>query len=447
MSERLVIVGGDAAGMSAAMQARRARRDLEIVVLERGLHTSYSACGIPYLVGGDVDDPDDLVVRRPEEFRERFLIDVRIRHEVTGLDLRSRTVEIRDLARERTYSLGFDQLLLATGASPVRPSIPGIDLPHVHGVQTLDDGIAILREADRRDCQSVVVIGGGYIGLEMAEAFLHWGSEVTVLERSTHVMGTLDPDMASLVEEAMRRHEIDVRTDVVIEGIDEKVVLTSDGPIEADLVILGTGVTPNSSLAADAGLELGAKGAVRVDRRQRASVEGVWAAGDCAESFHLVSRKPVHVALGTVANRQGRVAGINLGGGYATFPGVLGTAVTKLCATEIARTGLNEREATEAGFEFAAVKIESTTRAGYFPGARPIVVKFVAERGTGRLLGAQIVGEEGAAKRIDVVATAIWSGLTVDEMIDLDLSYAPPFSPVWDPVAVAARAASKQIRT
>jgi NADPH-dependent 2,4-dienoyl-CoA reductase/sulfur reductase-like enzyme len=240
----------------------------------------------------------------------------------------------------------------------------------------------------------------------------------------------------------MRRHGVDVRCGTAVTGFSEGVVHTDGGDLAADLVVLGLGVVPNSELAGEAGLTLGVSGAIAVNRRQQTSTEGVWAAGDCAESHHLVSGRSIHVALGTVTNKHARVAGTNIAGGYATFPGVVGTAASKICATEVARTGLTEREATRDGFEFHVADIEATTRAGYYPGAAPIRVKLLAERRSGRLLGAQIVGEEGAAKRIDVVATALHAEMTVEHMTHLDLSYAPPFSPVWDPVLVAARTAA-----
>jgi NADPH-dependent 2,4-dienoyl-CoA reductase/sulfur reductase-like enzyme len=439
MSERLVVIGGDAGGMAAASQARRRRADLEIVALERGNWTSYSACGIPYLVGGEVDSVDDLVARDPQTFRDELRIDVRLRHEAMGIDLTSRTVEVRDLDRARTISLPFDQLMIGTGAHPVRPDLPGIDLPFVHGVQTLDDATHLLAYADEHDVQRVVVVGGGYIGLEMAEAFTMWGAEVTVVDSGPEVMSTLDRDMGALVSAAMRRHDIDVQTNTLVTGFEEGQVHTDDRSLRADLVVLGIGVAPNAGLAADAGIELGVAGAIRVDSRQQTSREGVWAAGDCCESFHRVSRRPTYIALGTTANKQGRVAGINLGGGYATFPGVVGTAVTTRCSTEVARTGLNEDEATATGLGYVVAHITATTRSGYLDTARPIDVKMLAERGTGRVLGAQIVGEEGAAKRVDVVATALTAEMTVADVVDLDLGYAPPISPLWDPVQVAAR--------
>jgi NADPH-dependent 2,4-dienoyl-CoA reductase/sulfur reductase-like enzyme len=442
MGERLVVIGGDAGGMGAASTARRLRADLDIVALEKGEYTSYAACGIPYLIGGEVDRVDDLVARTPQEFRNRHRIDVRMRHEAMAVDLDRREVEVRDHDHGRTFRLGFDQLVLGTGGRPIRPDLPGIDGPDIYGVQTLEDGARLLQRVTEQPVQRVVVVGGGYIGLEMAEAFVRRGAAVTVVDRAAEVMRTLDVDMGALVSRAMRRHGVEVRCGTDVTGFEPGMVHTDGGDLPADLVVLGLGVVPNSELAGQAGLTLGVRDAIVVDRRQQTSVEGVWAAGDCAESFHLVSGRPVHVALGTVTNKQARVAGTNIGGGYATFPGVVGTAVSKICDTEVARTGLTEREATRAGFQFHVARIEAKTRAGYFPGAGQITVKMLAERRSGRLLGAQLVGPEGAAKRIDVVATALHAGMNVEQMTSLDLSYAPPFSPVWDPILVAARQAA-----
>lgn len=448
MTERLLVVGGDAGGMATASQARRLRpdpADLEIVAFERGTRTSYSACGIPFRVGGLIDSLDDLVARTPAEFAAQD-ITVHIRHEVTGIDLDAGTIAVHDLDGGGIRHEGFDQLLISTGARPTRPSIPGIDLDFVHGVQTLDDAEDLLRHAEASRCSKVVVVGGGYIGLEMAEAFVQWGAQVTVVEYGHQVMRTLDADMAELVAAAMERHHIDVRLGVSVEGFEPGRVLTDGDPIEADLVVLGIGVSPNSELADAAGIELGVKRSIRVDARQRTSAEGVWAAGDCCESRHLITGEPVHIALGTVANRMARCAGINIGGGYARSTGVLGSAVTKLCDTEIGRTGLTEVEAAVAGYEFGVGRVESSTKAGYYPGAEPVVVKLVAERGTSRLLGGQIIGGPGSAKRIDVVAVAITAGMTASDLELSDFSYAPPFGPVWDPLMIAARQVSKATR-
>ena len=452
MTERVVVVGGDAAGMSAASQAKRMKGDaLEVIALERGSHVSYSACGIPYWIGGAVGSVDALVARTPEEHRANG-IDLRMRSEATAIDLDRRVVEVRDHEDGRTYEEGFDQLVLATGARPRRPDVPGVDADGIFGVQTLDDGELVL-DALAGDPRRAVVVGGGYIGIEMAEAMVNRGLEVTVATRSAEPMATLDPDMGRLVHAAMERMGIDVRTGVALESFETgedgavRAVHTSAGKLPADLVVLGTGVGPETSLAAAAGLPLGRWGGLVTDLQMRVfDADGVWAAGDCVESIDRVSGNRVHVALGTHANKQGRVLGTNLGGGYATFPGVVGTAMSKVCDLEIARTGLLEADCDAVGYQRLTVTVESTTRAGYFPGAAEITVKLVVERRTGRLLGGQIVGKEDAAKRIDTLAVALWNGMTVEEISALDLGYAPPFSPVWDPVLIAARKAADLVR-
>lgn len=439
MTDRLVVIGGDAAGMSAVMQVRRRQPGREIVVLEKGRWTSYSACGIPYLVGGSVSEVDDLVARSPAEFRDAHDIDVRLGHEARAIDLDARAVEAWDHDAGRSVRVGFDTLHVATGARPWRPDLPGIDDPMVHGVQTLDDGVALEAEIERGAVRRVAVVGGGYIGLEMAEAFVMRGADVTLVEAADQLMPSLDADVAAPLVGALEGLGIDVRLTTPLESVEPGAIVAGGKRIAADVVVLGLGTRPNAGLAAAAGIEVGVAGAIRVDRRQRTSVDGVWAAGDCCESYHLVARAPVHIALGTVANKQGRVAGINMGGGYAAFPGALGTAVTKVCSIEIGRTGLSRREAERHGFATVEATIEAETRAGYLPERKRITVKALAEEGTGRMLGAQIVGEEGTAKRIDVLATAIQAGMTAEQVVELDLGYAPPFGPVWDPVHVVAR--------
>ena len=453
-AERLVVIGGDAAGMSAASQARRRKsaNELSIVAFEQGRTTSYSACGIPYWIGGAVEHREQLITRTPEQFRERQDIDVRMQSRVIGIDLGARTVRAQPLDDEGApatdaYDEPFDKLVVATGSVPMRPPVPGIDAAGVYGVQTLDDGEDLRRELASGRVRRVVVVGGGYIGLEIAEAATIRGFEVTVVDLSATPIGTFDPDIGADVAEAVRGLGIELVLSDGVAAIEMRdgracAVHTASGrELPADLVVLGLGVRPNVALAADAGIPLGASGGIAVDLRMRTQVEGVYAAGDCVESWHRLSGQRMVVALGTHANKQGRVAGINVGGGYATFPGVIGTAVTKVCDLEAGRTGLSEKEAREAGFDFVTASVDSTTKAGYFPGARPMRVKMIAERRTGRLLGAQIVGREGAVKRIDVLATAIWNEMAVVDILSLDLSYAPPFSPVWDPVLIAARKA------
>lgn len=443
MSERLVVIGGDAGGMSAAAQARRMRSvdELEIVVFERGDHTSYAACGLPYLVSGEVTGPDRLVARSPEAFRASG-IDARTGHEVRSIDTRARTVTVTDLASGATSIEPYDELLIATGAVPVRPNLPGIDATGVFDLRTIPDGVA-LDAAVAGACRGVVV-GGGYIGLEVAEAFVARGLEVTVVELADQPMVTLDPDMAALVADAVGEMGADLRLGAGVQSFDVggdgavRAVVTSAGSFEADVVVVGLGARPNVALAVAAGVPTGPSGGILVDRRMRTQVDHVWAAGDCVESFHRVSRRGVNIALGTHANKQGRVAGTNVGGGYATFEGVIGTAITRVGRAEVARTGLNEREAHAAGLEFVAATVTAPSRAHYYPGAADMTVKLLAERRTGRLLGGQIVGGEDAGKRIDVIATALWAGMTVGELGGIDLAYAPPFSPVWDPVLLAA---------
>lgn len=460
-ARRMVVIGGNAAGMSAASQARRLRQagELEIIALERGGHASYSACGIPYWIGGDVADADDLIARTPEQHRERD-IDLRPHTEVTALDPDGGRVRVRERGGTSEEWLGYDHLVIATGARPLRPRLPGIDAPGVYGVQSLDDGRALLDALEAGEAagtvdgrRRAVVVGAGYIGVEMAEALIRRGYRVTVLDRAEQPMTTLDPDMGRLVREAMCRMGIETVTGTTVTAVrtDEdgraRAVATEDAEHEADVVVLGLGVRPETDLAREAGLPLGESEGLLTDLAMRVrGRENIWAGGDCVEVLDLVSGRTRHVALGTHANKHGQVIGTNIGGGYATFPGVVGTAVSKVCDLEIARTGLLESQAEAVGLRFVTTTIESTSRAGYHPGAAPMHVKLLAERRTGRLLGAQIVGREGAGKRVDVAAVALSAGMTVEQMTMLDLGYAPPFSPLWDPVLAAARKASAEVR-
>ncbi|MEU6225340.1 FAD-dependent oxidoreductase [Streptomyces sp. NPDC047042] len=453
-TERLVVIGGDAAGMSAASQARRQKgpSELEIVAFERGNFTSYSACGIPYWVSGDVPDRDQLIARSAEEHRARD-IDLRMRTEVTEIDVPGGRVRARDLETGVESWTSYDKLVIATGARPIRPSLPGVDAPGVHGVQTLDDGQALLDTLTTTRGRRAVVVGAGYIGVEMAEALIRHGYEVTVVNRSDEPMATLDPDMGRLVHKAMEGLGITMVNNAevtrLLTGDDGRVraVATEDAEYPADVVVLGIGVRPETTLARAAGLPVGDHGGLLTDLAMRVrGHENIWAGGDCVEVLDLVSGRRRHIPLGTHANKHGQVIGANAGGGYATFPGVVGTAVSKVCDLEIARTGLREKDADRAGLRYVTVTIESTSRAGYYPGAAPMTVKMLAEQRTGRLLGVQIVGREGAAKRVDIAAVALTAGMTVEQMTALDLGYAPPFSPVWDPVLVAARKAASAVR-
>lgn len=353
-------------------------------------------------------------------------------------------MQVEDLQTGKTRWEPYDQLLIATGAIPIRFPLPGWDARGVFELTTLQSGIAVRTALDREKPRSAVIVGGGYIGLEMAENFRARGLEVSLVEKTPQVMATLDPDMAALIAAGVEQAGVKLYREESLQAIEAeqgkvKAVVTDRRTLPADLVILGLGVRPNSALAARAGIPVGPTGGIQVNERMQTRENGVWAAGNCAETFHLVSGRPFFIALGTVANKQGRVAGINIGGGSARFPGVVGTAVLKVFDYEVARTGLQAREIESLGLIAAEARIESRTRAGYYPGTGPIVVKLFAEKGSGRLLGGQIVGREGSAKRIDMIATALHAGLRVEEMINLDLGYSPPFSPAWDPVLIALR--------
>src|SRR4051794_16475167 len=442
MGDRLAIVGGDAAGMSAAPNPRRRDEGLEIVAFERGPYTSYSACGIPYYVGEEVRDVGELIVRSPAQHRANG-IDVRTGAEVVELDLDRHRLTLRDGGVEP-----FDRLVLATGARAVPPPVPGAEA--TEPARTVDAAERFRKQLDG-DPGPAVVVGAGYIGLEMAEGLVRRGLRVALVEQSPQVFGVLDPDMAAHVQEAAEGVGIEVHTSTTLEEVlldDDgrpRGVRTSEGELPARHVVLATGVRPDVELAQQAGVEIGETGALAVDDHQRASADGVWAAGDCVESHHRVLRRPVNVQLGTHANKQGRIAGVNATGGDLAFPGVVGTAISRICKREVALTGLTEAAAAEEGFDAVAETVEAQSRAGYYPGSGSVWVKVVAERGSGRLLGAQVVGAETSGKRIDTLAMAVWSEMAVDELQWVDLGYAPPVSGVLDPVLVAARVAARRL--
>jgi NADPH-dependent 2,4-dienoyl-CoA reductase/sulfur reductase-like enzyme len=442
---KLVVIGGDAAGMTAASKVRREHPDYEIIIFERGNHTSYAACGMPYYIGGQVESGEHLIARKPEIFRKKQNIDVRIRHEVTEIDQKNNRIKVKNLDEEKDFWEPYDDLLIATGATPIVPKMENIDASGVFALSTLQSGIDVFNFIKEKKPTEAVVVGGGYIGLEMAEAFLGRTMDVTLIDMASQLMATLDKNMADFILEYMKEQQVKVFLEEklvkLVKNADGSVksVITDKQTISADIVILGMGVKPNSELAARASIKLGAKDAIKVNKHLETSAPNIWAAGDCAESFHLITQKQVHIALGTVATKHGLVAGINISGGSTEFPGVLGTAITKFKGLEISRTGLSEKEAKELEVDFLAETITSVIPAGYYPGSEKISVKLLVDKHTRRILGGQIVGFKGAAKRIDTIATAITTGLTAQQLIDLDLAYAPPFSTAWDPIQIAAR--------
>lgn len=446
---RIVVVGGVAAGMSAASQAKRRAPEAEVVVLERGPYVSYGACGMPYNLLDPGRAIEDLVVITPERFRDERGIDVRTRHEASAIDLGRRRVRARDLSSGQDLELAYDALVLATGARAVRPPLPGMDLPGVFVLRELTDGAAMKRFLAEAAPRRAVIVGAGYVGMEMAEALRARGLAVTVLEKMTQLLPGFAPPVVEAVQRELARHEVEALTGVSVKeirrGDRELAVVTDRGPFPADLVLVSVGVRPNTALAEAAGLTLGASGAIAVDDAQRTSAPGVWAAGDCAEARHLVTGRPAWIPLGTTANKQGKVAGANAAGGDERFGGIVGSAAFKVFGLEVGRTGLAPAEASRAGLDFVAATSTHRSRGHAYPGASDLTTVLLAERATGRLLGAQLIGAEGVTGRVDVYATALTAGLTVSALEQLDLAYAPPLAPVYDPILVAAGVAEKAL--
>lgn len=446
---QVVVIGGDAVGMTAASQLKRTMRDaVQVTVLQEQEWTSYSACGIPYWIAGEVSGPEALVARSPAAHRVNG-IDVRTGHRATRIDPEARVVTAVGSGVEQ--EIAYDHLVIGTGATPRCPPIPGLDLPGVYRVQTLDEAKAAIAGL-AQDPRRAVVLGAGYIGVEMAEAGISRGLDTTVVDVAPEPMASLDPDMGCLVREGMIARGAHLRMGQVVRevvaGPDGRVraVVTDEGEIPADIVFLGLGVKPRTELARAAGLPLGEAGGIRTDDRQRVlGYADVWAGGDCVEVTDRLTGRFRYLPLGTHANKHGRVIGSNIAGGDMAFPGVVGTAVTRFQDLEIARTGLTEAEGAGLDLDLVSVVVHSTTAAGYMPEAAPIAVKMIAERDGGRVLGAQIVGGRGAGLRIDTAAVALWSGLTAADVAQLDLAYAPPLSPVWDPVQQAARVLSSRV--
>ena len=445
---KLIVIGGVAGGTSAAAKAKRVNPDLEITLFERLEQMSFAPCGLPYVIGGDITNFHKLIARTPSDFAKSG-IEALTQHEVLSVDYPNRVLEVRNLAEGRTFKASFDKLLIATGASAVRPKISGSDLENIFTLRSIRDGEAIqkaiLAAFNRSSNPKAVIVGGGYIGLEMAEAFQKRGLHVTVIEQLPRLLGNVDPDTAALTLKEVKRHGVDVLVSEHVNGFEgngrvEK-VLTSHGELEADLVLLAVGVRPNSGLAQSFGVELTPFGSVEVNQQLETNLPGVYAAGDVTEVHHLVSGRHAYIPLGNTANHQGRVAGTNIAGGHSSFSGVVGTAISKVFDVAVGLTGLSELDAFQLGLEARAVSITTTDHAGYYPDRRPIMVRLVFETRTGRLLGSQIVGHGDAVKRIDVIASLLHRAGTLEDLANLDLGYAPPFSSVWDPLQIAANTA------
>ncbi len=450
-NKRVVVVGGVAGGASAAARARRLSEESEIVVFERGPHVSFANCGLPYFVGGEIVQQDSLLIQTPETLRARFNLDVRVRSEVMAIDREARVVRVRELDTGREYGQPYDALVLSTGSSPLKPPIPGIDRAGHFTVRNIPDVERIM--AWIKDCTAcrAVVVGGGYIGLEMAEQLKRRGLGVTVVEAMPQVMTPLDPEMAAWLHGELKANSVGLhlgdpvaRFEAPADGESARasvVVLRSGKRIEADIVALGLGVRPETHLARSAGLELGALGGIRVNESLQTSDPAIWAVGDAIEVRDCVTGAWGLIPLAGPANRQGRVAADNIFGRPSRYEGTWGTAILRLFKLSAGCTGANAKSLSKSGIPFEALDLHPGSHAGYYPGAEPIAMKILFAPGSGKLLGAQAVGLDGVDKRVDVLATALKAGMTVDDLAGLELAYAPPFGSAKDPVNMAGMAA------
>ena len=439
---KVVIVGGVAGGATAAARLRRLDENAEIVVFERSGFVSYANCGLPYYIGGVIEDEAELTLQTPESFYARFRVQMKVHHEVTAIDRTAKTVTVRNLETGEVFTESYDKLLLAPGAKPTQPALPGVGLDRLFTLRTVEDTLRIHRFVEEQKPRSVVLAGGGFIGLELAENLRERGLEVTIVQRPKQLMNPFDPDMAALIHREVRAHGVRLALGHTVEGFAEtdsgvEVLLKDEEPLRADMVVLAIGVTPDSHLAAEAGLELGLKGSIAVNDRMQTSDPDIYAVGDAVQVTHFVSGQPALIALAGPANKQGRIAADNIAGGNSRFKGSQGSSVLKIFSLTAATTGLNEGAARRAGLDADAVVLAPMNHAGYYPGGQVMTMKVVYERGTGRILGGQIIGGDGVDKRIDVLATAIRAGMTAADLTELDLAYAPPYSSAKDPVNMA----------
>lgn len=444
---RYVIIGGDAAGMSAAMQIVRNSSDHEIITLERGSTYSYGQCGLPYVVSGKIESTEKLIARSAETFQEKYGINTKIQHEVTAVDPKNKTVSGTDLKTNKPFEFSYDRLLIATGVDPIIPDWDGINLSGIFSLKTIPDTKAIMDYLNK-DIKNVTIIGGGYIGLEMVESFAHLGKRVRLIQRGDQVANIFDPDMAKLIHEEAKKQGVEICFEESVTSFkgENKVqkVITDKNEYLTDLVLVAIGVKPNTTFLENSGLATNNRGVIKVNPYMQTNIEDIYAAGDCATQYHRIKQLDDHIPLGTHANKQGVIAGLNMINQTKTFKGVLGTSVLKFFDLTLARTGLSEKEANELHFPYETIIIRSTDVAGYYSKENKMTIKLVYHSENNLILGGQIIGTAGVDKRIDVLATALYHSMTMDELLDLDLSYAPPYNSVWDPLQQAARKLKKK---
>jgi CoA-dependent NAD(P)H sulfur oxidoreductase len=440
---KLVIIGGTAAGTSAAAKAERVDSSHEIILLEKSPHLSVGACGIPYALAG-LTTLQTLVARSPQKFMDQG-VDVRLHHEAVLLEVDKGTIDIFNHASKTSYEESYDRLIIATGARATRPNISGVNLSNVFTVRGMDDALGLSRALP--NAKRVVIVGAGYLGLEFVETCVALNIPVTLVQRSPRVLSDFGEAFSLQALAELQRNKVEVLLETEVQGLEGNThvthVVTNKGRLEADVVIFGIGVQPNSELAAQAGIQLGAFDSIHTDEKMRTSLEHVYAAGDVSDVFHCVSKRHEYLPIGTTANKQGRVAGANAAGEHDTFKGVVGTAILKLFNLGFARTGLTISQAKILGIEATSTLITSKDRAGYYPGAKPISVEIIYNSTSGKLLGANFVGDVESVKRVDVIATLLHMEATIEDLARLDLAYAPPFAPVWDSLLIAANQARK----
>ena len=439
---KVVIVGGVAGGATAAARIRRLNEQAEIVVFERSGYISYANCGLPYYIGGVIEDPEELTLQTPESFFSRFHVNMKVRHEVTAIHPEEKTVSVKNLETGEEFEESYDKLILSPGAKPTQPRLPGVGLNKLFTLRTVEDTFRIKAYISENHPKSAVLAGGGFISLELAENLRELGMEVTIVQRPKQLLNPFDPDMAAFIHSEMRRHGVKLALGHTVEGFEEKdggvdVLLKDEAPLHADMVVLAIGVSPDTQLAQDAGLELGVKGSIVVNDRMETSVPDIYAVGDAVQVKHFVTGQDALISLAGPANKQGRIAADNICGGDSHYTGSQGSSVIKIFGMTAATTGVNETNARKTGLDVDTVILSPMSHAGYYPGGKVMTMKVVFEKETYRLLGAQIVGYEGVDKRIDVLATAIRARLKATELKDLDLAYAPPYSSAKDPVNMA----------
>ncbi|UII55508.1 CoA-disulfide reductase [Cytobacillus spongiae] len=440
---KLIVIGGVAAGMSAASKLKRMNPDSEVVVYEKGGFLSYGACGLPYYVSGENDDYTKMIARTKDQF-EKMGIQSFLHHEVVKVVPEKKQVLVRDIGQNKLFIDTYDQLMISTGTFPIVPPFPGVKLGNIHGLKTLEDGIHLKEIANQDEIQDVVIVGGGYIGIEVAEAMLHLGKSVRIIELSERILRTFDQEVTDMAEEELIRHGASLNLGEKVEeflGFENvEAVRTDKGTYKADLVLLSIGVKPATKFLEGSGIALASNGAVIIDREMRTNIEGIYSAGDCAQVYHKVMEENTFIPLGTNANKCGRIAGANIAGKHQKYVGTLGSAAIKVCDLELGRTGLSESEAKDLAIDYSTVFVQSADHPGYYPNQTPIWIKLICEKRSRKILGAQAIGPKGVVLRIDIFAVAIHNQMTADELGMVDLCYAPPFAGVWDAVHIASNA-------